>query len=166
MKRNLLLPAIAVLTASLCSCAAGNQSAPSLSTPVAAAIQAQTENVEQTIRRLENERAQATLRRDTATLERIYADDFSTVGTSGAVRNKAQWLADNKSGAMKVESQTFDNVNVRVYGDAAIVTGLATQKGQDKGKDISGQVRFTRVYVKQSGQWLLVGGHNSRLAQP
>ena len=148
MKRNLSFLAIAVFTASLCSCATGNQSAASLSTPVAASTQAQTENVEETIRRLENERSQASLRRDTATLERIVADDFSTVGTSGAVRNKAQWLADNKSGALKVESQTFDNVNVRASGDAAVITGVVTQKGQDKGRDISGQVRFTRVYVK------------------
>jgi len=166
MKRNLSFLTIAVLTASLCSCAAGNESAASSSTPVAATTQAQTENVEQTIRRLDSERSQATVRGDTATLERIYADDYSTVGTSGAVRNKAQAIADNKSGALKIESQSFDNVNVRVYGDAAVITGVATQKGQDKGRDISGQSRFTRVYVKRNGQWRIVAGHASRVAQP
>ncbi len=166
MKRNLSFLTIAVLTAALCSCAAGNQSAASLSTPVAASAPAQTENVEQTIRRLDGERSQALVRGDTAALERIYADDYSAVGTSGAVRNKAQAIADNKSGALKMESQSFDNVNVRVYGDAAVITGVATQKGRDKGKDISGQVRFTRVYVKQNGQWRLVAGHASRVAQP
>ncbi len=166
MKRNLFFLAIAAFTASVCSCTTGSENAASLSTPVATATQAQTENVEQTIRRLENERSQASLRRDTATLERILGDDFSAVGTSGAVRNKAQWLADNKSGAMKVESQSFADVNVRAYGDAAVITGVATQKGQDKGKDISGQVRFTRVYVKRNGQWQIVAAHNSRLVQP
>jgi uncharacterized protein (TIGR02246 family) len=165
MKRNLLFLAIAVLTASVCSCATGNESAASSSTPASATTQASAENVEQTIQRLENERAQAIVRSDAATLERIYADDFSTVGTSGEVRNKAQLIADNKSGALKVESQTLGNVNVRVYGDAAIATGMATLKGQDKGRDISGQVRFTRVYVKRNGQWQLVAAHNSRVAQ-
>ncbi len=165
MKRNLFLT-IAVLTAALCSFAIGNQSAAFLSTPVAAAAPTQTENVEQTIRRLDSERSQAIVRGDTATLERIYADDYSAVGTSGAVRNKAQAIADVKSGALKMESQSFDNVNVRVYGDAAIVTGVATQKGQDKGRDISGQSRFTRVYVKRNGQWQIVAGHASRVAQP
>jgi uncharacterized protein (TIGR02246 family) len=165
MKRNLFL-IIAVLTAALCLCAVGNQSAASLSTPVAAAAPAQTENVEQTIRRLDRERSQAIVRGDTATLERIYADDYSAVGTSGAVRNKAQAIADNKSGALKIESQSFDNVNVRVYGDTAVITGVATQKGRDKGKDISGQIRFTRVYVKRNGQWRIVAGHASRVAQP
>lgn len=163
MKRNLLFLAIAVLTASVCSCATGNESAASSPTPVAATTPASTENVEQTIRRLENERSQAIVRGDIATLERIYADDFSNVGSSGAVRNKAQLMADNKSGALKVESQTLDNVNVRAYGDAAIATGLATLKGLDKGKDISGQFRFTRVYVKRNGQWQVVAAHNSRI---
>ncbi len=166
MKRNLLFLAITVLTASVCSCATGNESAASSTAPVAAATSASTEIVEQTIRRLENERSQAIVRGDTATLERIYADDFSNVGSSGAVRNKAQLIADNKSGAVKVESQTLDNLNVRVYGEAAIATGLATLNGQDKGKDISGQFRFTRVYVKRNGQWQIVVAHNSRVAQP
>jgi uncharacterized protein (TIGR02246 family) len=166
MKRNLLFLAITVLTASVCSCATGNESATSSSTPAAVTTPASTENVEQTIRRLENERAQAIVRGDTATLEWIYADDFSNVGSSGAIRNKAQLIEDNKSGALKLESQTLDNVNVRVYGDAAIVTGLATLKGQDKGRDINGQFRFTRVYVKRNGQWQLVAAHNSRVVQP
>jgi uncharacterized protein (TIGR02246 family) len=166
MKRNLLFLAIAVFTTTLCSCATGNESAASSSTPAAATTPASTENVEQTIRSLENERAQAIVRGDTATLERIYADDFSNVGSSGAIRNKAQLIEDNKSGALKVESQTLDNVDVRVYGDAAIVTGLATLKGQDKGRDISGQFRFTRVYVKRNGQWQMVVAHNSRAVGP
>ena len=165
MKRNLWLTAIALLTASLCSCAAGNESAASSPTPVATATPAATENVEQTIRQLETERSQAILRGDFATLERVYADDFSMVSTSGAVRNKAQFIADHKSGVLKTESQTFADVNVRVYGDAAVVTGLMTQKGRDKGKDVSGQIRFTRVYVKRNGQWQFVAGHNSRAAQ-
>jgi uncharacterized protein (TIGR02246 family) len=165
MKRNLFLM-IAVLTVATCSCAVGNESAASLSTPVAAAAPIQTENVEQTIRRLDSERSQAIVRGDTATIERIYADDYSAVNTSGAVRNKAQAIADHKSGALKIESQSFDNVSVRVYGDAAVITGVVTQKGQDKGKDISGQSRFTRVYVKRNGQWRIVAAHSSRVAQP
>ncbi|MGH9837108.1 MAG: nuclear transport factor 2 family protein [Blastocatellia bacterium] len=122
---------------------------------------------------MENERAQAIVRGDAATLERIYADDFSNVGSSGAVRNKEQLIADNKSGALKVESQTLDNVNVRVYGDAAIVTGLATLKGEDKGKDISGQFRFTRVYVNgmvSGASWPgtipALCSHSARLYEP
>ena len=166
MKRTLLFLAIAVLTAALCSCATGNERAASSSTPVATTTQVATENVEQTIRQLEKERSQASLRGDITALERIIAEDFNAVGSSGAIRNKAQWLADHKSGVLKVESQTFDNVNVRVYGDAAVVTGLTTQKGQDRGKDISGQFRFTRVYVKRNGQWQIVATHNSRAVQP
>lgn len=163
MKRNLYFLTIALFAAVLCAFAIGNESVASSAIPDATTTQASTETVEQTIRRLETERSQAILRGDFATLERIYADDFSMVGTSGAVRNKAQFIADHKSGALKTESQTFADVNVRVYGDAAIVTGLMTQKGRDKGKDVSGQIRFTRVYVKRNGQWQFVAAHNSRV---
>jgi ketosteroid isomerase-like protein len=61
-------------------------------------------------------------------------------------------------------------VKVRVYGDAAVVTGRATIKGQlktgaDSAQDISGQYRYTRVYVKQQGQWRLVSFQFAPVAQ-
>src|SRR5262245_44136186 len=107
MKRNLFL-IIAVLAAALCSCSAGNDRVASLSTPAAAASPAQTKNVKQTIRRLDSERSQAIVQGDAATLERTYDDDYGAVRTSGVVRNKAQAIADNRSGALKIESQIIN----------------------------------------------------------
>jgi len=45
---------------------------------------------------------------------------------------------------------------VRVYGDTAVVTGRSVQRGMENGKDNSGTYWFTRVHVKQNGQWLTV----------
>jgi len=44
-------------------------------------------------------------------------------------------LADLKEGALRIESFRLDDVKVRVYGDAAVVTGQTTEKSKfrDKG---------------------------------
>jgi ketosteroid isomerase-like protein len=55
---------------------------------------------------------------------------------------------------------------VRVYGDTAVVTYRSTDKGNYKGQDISGQVRWTDVFVKQGWRWQLVAGHGSPIATP
>lgn len=55
------------------------------------------------------------------------------------------------SGSLKYESVKFDEIKVHAYGDTAVVTGRSTIKGKDNGKDISGQTRYTRVYVKRQG---------------
>jgi len=121
----------------------------------------QRRNVEQVIRRLDDERIQAQVHADATALDRIYADDFVGVGPSGTVRSKPQVIADFTSGDLKFQSITTDEVQVRVYGNTAVETGLSTMTGQDKGKDVPRDTRFTRVWVKQRGRWRLVANHYS-----
>jgi ketosteroid isomerase-like protein len=118
-------------------------------------------SVEETIRKLDNERIQAQIHADAATLDRIYAADFIGIGPSGTVRTKPQVISDFTSGDLKFQSITTDDVQVRVYGDTAVETGLSTMIGQDKGKTVPRDSRFTRVWVKQQGQWRLVANHYS-----
>ena len=117
--------------------------------------------VEQAIRKLDNERIQAQIHADAAALKRIYADDFIGVGPSGTVRTKPQVIADFTSGDLKFQSITTDDVQARVYGNAAVETGLSTMMGQDKGKTVPRDTRFTRVWIKQQGRWQLVANHYS-----
>ena len=119
--------------------------------------------VEQSIRQLESGRVRALLGGDTAFIERNYADDYMTTGANGLVRNRSEVIADMKSGAIKWDSMTHDDVKLRVYGNTVIVTGLDIGKGVDRGQDSSGQRRFTRVWVKQSGRWQLVANHTTRV---
>jgi len=121
----------------------------------------QGSSVEQTIRQLDNERIQAQIHADAAALDRIYADDFIGIGPSGTVRTKPQVLADFTSHNLKFQSITTDEVQVRVYENAAVETGLSIMVGQDKGKAVPRDNRFTRVWVKQQGRWRLVANHYS-----
>lgn len=118
-------------------------------------------SVEQAIKQLDKERIQAQIHADPVALDRIYADDFIGIGPSGTVRNKPQVLSDFTSGHLKFQSITTDEVQVRVYGDTAVETGLSTMLGQDKGKAVPRDNRFTRVWVKQQGHWRLVANHYS-----
>src|SRR5881227_2503247 len=118
-------------------------------------------SVEQAIRQLDNERIQAQIGADAVALERIYAEDFIGVGPSGTVRTKPQVILDFTSGDLKFQSITTDDVQVRLYGDTAVETGLSTMIGQDKGKTVPRDTRFTWVWVKQQGHWRLVANHYS-----
>src|ERR1700687_5724300 len=117
--------------------------------------------VEQVIRKLDNERIQAQIHADAAALKRIYADDFIGVGPSGTVRTKPQVISDFTSGDLRFQSITTDDVRVRVYGNAVVETGRSTMNGQDKGKTVPRDTRFTRVWIKQQGRWRLVANHYS-----
>jgi ketosteroid isomerase-like protein len=121
----------------------------------------QRSSVEQTIRQLDSERIQAQIGADAGGLNRIYADDFIGVGPSGTVRTKAHVISDFTSGDLKFQSITTDEVQVRVYENTAVETGLSTMIGKDKGKAVPRHTRFTRVWIKQRGRWRLVANHYS-----
>jgi len=123
----------------------------------------QTETVVERIRRLDHERIQAQIHADAAALDRIYADDFIGIGPSGTVRTKPQVLADFTSHDLNFQSITTDEVRIRVYGNTVVETGRSTMVGQDKGKVVPRDNRFTRVWVRRQGRWRLVANHYSTL---
>jgi ketosteroid isomerase-like protein len=96
------------------------------------------------------------LTRETAVSRGGKSFHYTFVTQRGELRTKADILTGFKSGAFKYEAREVSDLNVRVYGDTAVVTGRAVQKGAENAKDYSGANRFTRVYVKQGGRWLTV----------
>ena len=132
---------------------------------VAILAQTQTESVEQELLKLEQEWSNADLKNDWAVLDRILAEDYILTDSNGNVWTKAECLSLGKSGEDVVTSLASDDVNVHVYGDAAVVMQRLTIKETFKGKDVSGQLRTTDTWVKLSGRWQCVATHSSRIAQ-
>ena len=83
---------------------------------------------------------------DIETWNRHTADDFIVVDTDGVVKNKAQRGADIKAGAGP--GAKFTEERIRMYGDTAVVTNLQEN------------LRFTSVWVRQSGVWRMVSAHS------
>jgi ketosteroid isomerase-like protein len=115
--------------------------------------------------RMEREFGEAQPRRDLAKLNRFMADDFVATVPPGKVINKAQVLAQITSPDIEMESLVNDEIEVRVYGDTAVVTARGTAKGRYQGKDASGQFRYTRVWVKRQGQWQAVAAQSTMIEQ-
>jgi hypothetical protein len=66
----------------------------------------------------------------------------------GKLSNKAQEIADAKSGDTKIEVGRSEDVKVRLYGNTAIVNGRWIEKSNTKGKLFDGTHLYTTVYVK------------------
>jgi ketosteroid isomerase-like protein len=121
--------------------------------------------VEQDLLKLESNWGDALLKNDTAALERIYADEYLFTDSEGVTWNKSQDLANTKSGASKITSFKLEDMKVHVYGEAAVVTGKTILKGTFQGKDISGQHRFTDVFVKRAGRWQCVATQSTLISK-
>lgn len=111
--------------------------------------------VEHDLRRMNSEWITALVSRDTATLARIMARDCTfTYPLEGD--GTEQFIADVGSGDLTVESMTRDNVEVRIFGQTAVLTGIDTAKWIYKGHIIEGYYRTIHVYAERDRRWQLV----------
>ena len=115
---------------------------------------------EQQVAALNRAWADAITKGDAATLERLFADDLIVTSGSGEIRDKAGEIKD-AAGAPDPDFSwtrpfTTEDVRVKIYQDAAVVTGLAKWGFKYKGQEVNQERRYTHLYVKQRGQWRIV----------
>jgi len=118
-------------------------------------VQAQTQ-VEDSVRAVEMSRRDALLAADTVALSRLIAPDFVEISRLGTVRTRADNIRDIASGALHLTSIKYDSLTVRIYGEVAVLTGIADNTGTMRGFPFSGKIRYTRVFVRRDGRWQAV----------
>jgi ketosteroid isomerase-like protein len=118
---------------------------------------------EQTLIQMEKDWSAALLKRDMAVLDRMEAPEYTFTSPDGSVSGKADSDAEIKNGIAVIESFTIDELKVQLFGDTAVVHGLETEKSNYRGKDTSGQYRFTDVFIKRNGTWRAVATHSSKV---
>src|SRR5688572_31474315 len=118
-------------------------------------------DAEQKLKRLEDEWINSYLRGEKQTFDRIVADDFTRTDESGKFATKAEERTLVQAPPASVNpSLTNEDMQVRVYGNAAIVTGRIVSKVQG---GLNFQSRFTDTFLKRNGRWQVVARHYSRI---
>ena len=122
---------------------------------------------EREILALNREWADAMVRGDRAALERIFSDELIVTSGNGTVRGKEGELGDT-TGASDIKTYFFntEDLRVRVYGRAAVLTGHAKWRINYRGRDIDNERRYTCVYAKEHGRWRMVAMQLTRIQPP
>jgi len=119
---------------------------------------------EEMIRRLETNLSEDVANNSTAHAD-ILAKDFVLTRANGELVDKAHFLADANNGTRRTEIYSPVEVTVRVYGNAALVYGLANVRMTYGGQDLVGQFRFSKMFVKRAGRWQCVSWHSTRIGE-
>ena len=137
---------------------AGNANAggPSASQPSA--------EVEQEIRKLDEEWHQAHIRRDADALRKLIPSE-ATFASGGALLTGDEYVKDFAEGDTRFESVEVGAFRARVFGDAAVTTAVDTIKGRSREGAFDEQFRRTATYVRRDGRWQLVALHVSRVGE-
>ena len=116
--------------------------------------------------RIEKTSGEALIRNDVEAFGSVLAADWKIVTTAGTLMTRAELLETMKSGKLKFESYEVDQLDVRVYGDAAVVVGVDKAEGSWEGDPFTLKERFTDVFIRKDGKWLCVSSHSTEVTAP
>jgi len=95
------------------------------------------------------------MRQDVKSLDMMLDDDFTYAHIGGDLQTRPQFLNTIKKEQLVYESIAPTAVRVRVYDGLALVTGREDMRVRKSAGLSAFSVRFTEVYVRRDGRWLL-----------
>lgn len=117
------------------------------------------------LREIQQELSAAWKARDRATIERFIAPDWVVTHVAGQRLTRTEVFRDMlESDATQITLSDVDEVEVRVFGAAAVVTGRTHARGTQSGAPFDVRLRFTDVFVRRSGGWQAVASHATQSA--
>ena len=108
--------------------------------------------------------ASATAAGNEATLKQVLADDLTYTHSTGETDSKAAFIDNLKTGVRKYHKVNHESMDVRLYGNAAVLTATAQVETSQKGGNVNpAHLRFIHLWVLQKGNWQLVAHQSLRL---
>ena len=113
----------------------------------------------------------STTKRDADAMAKLYATDAVFWGTSSSVIRTTPELVREyfAAGAERAAKRQAFKVTIeeprqiQIYGDIAIMSGRYVVHITEDGKTRTVPLRFTFVYAKRDGEWIIVNHHSSRM---
>ena len=122
-------------------------------------------NEEDQILDLDREWNEAYSRLDCTALDRIIANDWVCIDGAGLVITKNELLSRVASSASFLDPYKFDEITLRVFGEAAIVTGRLSGQMRDSDGTHDVNQRYMRVYVKRNDRWQAVATQVTKIKE-
>ncbi len=110
---------------------------------------------------LERQLNNAIVQRDIPAWERLLADGYTDVDSSGVVRDKNAKAEEIRSHAY--ESAAIAGENIKIYGDTVIVVGARNYTERTRRGLATISDRFTDLFLLRGGQWQLASSQSTRL---
>ena len=108
------------------------------------------------VRRVEEAVAAATGRNDADALAPYLAPDFTFVNPYGLLVTKDRFLDNFRTGRLRNTAYKVDDMQIRIYGTAAVVTYHSTVAGTAGMQALAPERWRTTMLIKRDGRWLIV----------
>jgi ketosteroid isomerase-like protein len=101
--------------------------------------------------------------KDYTALATLLGDDLVYTHSSAAVDSKASYLESLTSGRVTYKVIKPTDLQVRVFGDIAVIHGVAAMNVDANGQAIVNTLRFTDIWARRDGRWQMIAWQSTRL---
>ena len=100
---------------------------------------------------------------DVEALDRLMANEYAQINSTGRIVRKAEVIASFESGTRHWDEAHSDELQVRVYGEAAVVIGRWQARGVNASQVFDYTARYVSVWVCRDGRWQIVSDQSSEI---
>lgn len=97
--------------------------------------------------------------RDVAGLAAMLDEDFVITFEDGGTLSKTGYISFMAAPSEQVAVAEMLDMKIRIHGTTGIATGVYHERGTTKGKAYEYRDRFTDVWKKKNGKWLMIASH-------
>lgn len=119
---------------------------------------------ESEVRVAEHDRFQAMMKGDVVALDTLLDEELTYVPGKGSIQSRKEFIDAIKKRSTVYDSIAAHDVRVRVYHGLALATGRADQHVRNSKGTSKVTVRFTEIYVRREGRWLLSAWEAKKVA--
>ncbi|HSI10938.1 MAG TPA: nuclear transport factor 2 family protein, partial [Chthoniobacter sp.] len=112
---------------------------------------------------IEKQSATALVSADFQLLGSIFAEDWILVGPAGEVMTRRFIFEQLRSGDLKFTGYELGDMEIRIFGDTAVVVGRGTPRGEWNGQKFEEKEVFSDTFTRVGGKWRCVMSHSSEI---
>lgn len=114
---------------------------------------------------IERQSAAALVSGDFQALGSIFAEEWILVGPAGEVMTRRFIFEQLRSGYLKFTGYEMGAMEIRIFGDTAVVVGRGTPRGEWNGEKFEEKEVFSDTFTRIGGKWRCVMSHSSAIAE-
>ena len=92
---------------------------------------------------------------DAEALDGLLTEDFRSIGPKGFVLTMPEWIGRHVH--FRYDELLVSDVDIRLYGDAAIVRNIQRNRATYNDNETQNNVRVSQTWVRQGQTWRLAG---------
>lgn len=112
---------------------------------------------------LENAWNQAQWQKDRTALDMLLDPDLIYVEYDGTLMGKTEYVANLLSPSLHPAKIVSESMNVHIYSEFAVVTGVYRENGVKNGRPYSVRMRFTDTWLRRNKTWVCVASQSTSI---